>query len=99
MQRGAFGGEIMEQRICRKCLLRDMPGQESFQNMYEYIKRLPEEDKVSLKIYEERLRRCKECDSLISGMCRLCGCYVEMRAVMKIRECPDISPRWKAVKN
>lgn len=65
--------------------------------MYEYIERLPEEDKVSSEVYEERLGKCKECDHLMNGMCRKCGCYVEMRAVMKVRGCPDVPARWGAV--
>lgn len=74
-----------------------MSEQEYFRNMYEYIERLPEEDKVSSEVYEERLGKCKECDHLMNGMCRKCGCYVEMRAVMKVRGCPDVPARWGAV--
>ena len=25
---------------------------------------------------------------------RICGCYVEMRAAITHRHCPDIHPRW-----
>ncbi|XCP86906.1 DUF6171 family protein [Roseburia hominis] len=84
------------QRYCRKCLLREMDEAEYFKNMYDYIARLPHEDKVSDEEYERRLSICKGCDYLLQGMCRLCGCYVEMRAVMKVRGCPDIPDRWKA---
>jgi hypothetical protein len=69
---------------------------EYFKNMYDYIGRLPKEDKVSDGIYEQRLRVCKGCDHLLSGMCRICGCYVEMRAAMRIKSCPDTRKRWDA---
>lgn len=83
------------QRYCRKCLLREMDQAEYFKNMYDYIARLPEDDKVSDEEYERRLAICKDCDRLLQGMCRLCGCYVEMRAAMKVRSCPDIPDKWK----
>ncbi|MEE1190836.1 MAG: DUF6171 family protein [Blautia sp.] len=44
--------------------------------------------------YEQRLLMCRQCEHLLSGMCRKCGCYVEMRAAMKIRHCPDVPARW-----
>lgn len=76
-------------RVCRRCLTRDMIGQEAyFQNMYDYIKNLDEEVKVNQPLYEKRLMICKECDLLTDGMCKACGCYVEMRAVIKKNACP-----------
>lgn len=81
-------------RICKKCLLREMDEAGFFQNMYTYIQNLDPEDKVSNPEYEQRLMKCKQCDQLLSGMCRVCGCYVEMRAAMKVRHCPAIHPQW-----
>lgn len=82
------------QRICKKCLLRDMAEKEYFANMYAYIDNLSKEDKVSEAEYQSRLELCRNCENLISGMCRICGCYVEMRASMKVRHCPGIKPKW-----
>lgn len=84
-------------RLCRKCLLREMDEAEYFKNLYEYIERIPQEDKVSKEEYENRLSICKSCCYLLSGMCRLCGCYVELRAALKVRSCPDIPARWEEV--
>lgn len=81
-------------RICKKCLLRDMPEEETWQNLYEYIERLPREDKVETQVYEKRLSICRECEMLLAGMCRVCGCFVEMRAVMRVRSCPGIPSKW-----
>ena len=66
-------------RICKKCLLREMDEAGFFQNMYDYIARIPADDKTPEEEYERRLSICKECEKLLSGMCRMCGCYVEMR--------------------
>lgn len=67
---------------------------EYFKNLYDYIQRLPADDKVPEEIYEERLNICKECNNLQNGMCRICGCYVELRAAMKVRDCPGLPARW-----
>ena len=82
-------------RYCRKCLLRDLDETEYFRSLHEYIENLDDEIKVPENIYEDRLAQCKNCDQLISGMCRICGCYVELRAVMKKNGCPMVHPRWQ----
>ena len=86
-------------RICRKCLLQDTPEEDMWQSIHEYIERLPEEDKVSKAVYETRLLACRGCDMLLAGMCRVCGCYVEMRAAMKVRACPGVLPKWEKDEN
>lgn len=80
-------------RICRKCLTRDMDKAEYFENLHSYIANLDEEIKVEESLYEERLSLCKACDLLADGMCRACGCYVELRAVMRKNSCPY--EKWK----
>ena len=90
--------EISDQprRYCRKCLLREMNQTEFFENLQTYIRGLDKDLKVCDEIYEARLSRCRECDHLLEGMCRICGCYVELRAVMKKNICPMVHPRWTA---
>lgn len=81
--------ESQPQRYCRKCLTRDMIGQEEyFKNLQEYIMNIEQDLKVSEDLYEERLTICKDCDLLFQGMCRSCGCYVELRAALKKNACP-----------
>lgn len=82
-------------RICRKCLTRDMDRNKYFENLHTYIDNLDEDLKVGKPLYEERLSLCRECDLLADGMCRACGCYVELRAAMRKNACPY--DRWKAV--
>ncbi len=77
------------QRYCRKCLTRDMVGKEEyFRSLREYIANLDPDIKADGALYEERLAVCKECDLLLEGMCRICGCYVELRAVVAKNICP-----------
>lgn len=81
--------EIQPRRYCRKCLTRDMIGQEEyFKNLREYIANIEPDLKAPEDLYEERLAVCKDCDLLLEGMCRSCGCYVELRAAMKKNACP-----------
>ncbi|MCI9073703.1 MAG: hypothetical protein HFH80_13060, partial [Lachnospiraceae bacterium] len=73
-----------------------MVGQEEyFRNLQEYIANIELELKAPEAIYEERLAVCKDCDLLLEGMCRVCGCYVELRAAMKKNACPR--HRWGSV--
>ena len=77
------------QRICKKCLMRDMQDKaEYFQNLQSYIDNLAPDTKASEELYEERLGICKEWELLLEGMCRSCGCYVELRAVIEKNACP-----------
>lgn len=94
-------GADMEQngqvrRVCRRCLTADMDEKEYFENLHVYIANLDEDLKVDQLLYEKRLSVCKECDLLADGMCRACGCYVELRAVMWKNACPY--EKWKAIR-
>lgn len=70
---------------------------EYFKNLYDYIDRLEEDVKAPSDIYEERLAICKTCDNLMNGMCRICGCYVELRALIAVRSCPSVDKKWESV--
>ena len=80
--------EKQPRRVCRKCLTADMDEKKYFENLHAYIANLDEELKVDRPLYEKRLDVCKECDLLADAMCRACGCYVELRAVMWKNACP-----------
>ena len=86
--------EIDNRRICKKCLVRDFDSGELFHTMQEYIARMDEDIKAPQEEYERRLTICSECEKLRSGMCGVCGCYVEMRAAVKTHYCPDVHKRW-----
>lgn len=76
-------------RICKRCLTRDMIGQEEyFRNLHTYIENLDDEIKICQPQYEQRLAVCQQCDLLINGMCKACGCFVELRAAVRKNACP-----------
>lgn len=77
-------------RACKRCLTREMAGaEEYFRNLHEYIANLDSHIKAQEELYEERLGICRECSLLFQGMCRSCGCYVELRAAVKKNACPN----------
>ena len=82
-------------RYCKKCLLEEMTDMgKVFEDLRKYIDRIDQDLKVEEPVYRERLEKCRNCDQLISGMCRICGCYVELRAVMRKNACPKVHPIW-----
>lgn len=86
--------EKERQQFCKKCLVKDMPDEGYFKGLYEYIESIDKDLKVEDEIYENRLSICKECENLLNGMCRLCGCFVELRAVMIKNYCPHSKKKW-----
>lgn len=82
----------MEQ-FCKKCLLLEAGEKASFRSVKDYLETLEDDVKADQKTYLSRLEKCKKCDDLISGMCLKCGCYVEIRAALKNKACPDYTNR------
>jgi len=78
-----------ELRACRRCLTRELAGQEEiYHTIREYIDNLDSDIKAGRELYETRLEVCRECEMLLQGMCRSCGCYVELRAAVGKNVCP-----------
>ena len=75
-------------KYCRKCLTGDMDQTEYFRNLHDYIERLDDDIKADTDLYRSRLEQCRQCDRLNDAMCRACGCYVELRAVVLKNNCP-----------
>lgn len=93
METDAITGDL---RLCKRCLTREMAGQEeTFRNLREYIENLDSNIRTKASVYEERLNICKECELLFQGMCRTCGCYVELRAAVAGNSCPN--KKWRQV--
>lgn len=78
---------------CKRCLLYEAGERVTLNEINEYIKTLPKDELVDGEAYGKRISFCKECDFLISGMCRKCGCYVEVRARLKDSNCPNVNDR------
>lgn len=83
--------------LCRKCLLRDMGDDEYFRSIAEYIRELPAAVRTPEPEYSRRLAECQNCDNLVNGMCRLCGCFVELRAAKRINRCAGTPLRWDSM--
>ncbi len=77
-----------DQRICKKCLLRDFDEAAYEEQIRRFIEKLSPGDRVSHEEYEKRLLVCQSCESLVTGTCMKCGCYVELRAAGKNSRCP-----------
>jgi hypothetical protein len=76
-------------RNCKRCLLREMAeSEEYFRSLQDYIENMDPDIKAKKALYERRLAVCKECDMLLQGMCRKCGCYVELKAAVAGNTCP-----------
>ena len=63
--------------------------------MREWMAALPPEERAAPERYEARLAACRACEHLADGMCALCGCYVELRALKARAGCPAAPPAWK----
>lgn len=87
----------MELRVCKKCLLRGESEADYFKNLEQYIANLNEDDRVDQETYEKRLHICGKCEKQMKGMCQLCGCFVELRAALRVRKCPDVPAKWERV--
>ena len=73
---------------CKKCLLLEAGESVTYSEIMSYLETIKDKlinEKEALK----RLEECKKCNSLISGMCRKCGCYAEVRARLESGVCPD----------
>ena len=68
---------------CKKCLLREMANEDMYHRIQRTIDAIPPKLRCSKGEYDARLELCKECEKLIGGMCRVCGCFVEVRADRK----------------
>lgn len=79
---------------CKKCLLAELDKDEYIENLIKYIENFPSDKKADKITYENRLEICKQCDNLTDGMCSLCGCFVELRAIKKNMYCPDVPKKW-----
>lgn len=85
---------MAETAICKRCLLKEMNAEEYFNTIQEYLEAIPVEEKASEDVYMQRLDSCKQCEGLINGMCKFCGCFVELRAAKLRQHCAGIAQRW-----
>lgn len=75
-------------RYCRLCNRSKQFPNDVVAYVEQYIEALPEQNRTPIEEYEKRIRTCASCKYLTSGMCGACGCFVEVRAAVNVRECP-----------
>ena len=77
--------------ICKRCSAAELLSIEKIKEQIpEYLKSISEDIRVSDKEYNKRLECCYGCEGLAGGiMCRYCGCFVLMRALIKTKHCPS----------
>jgi len=90
----AEGKLKLDKRFCRKCLTEGLSDKEYYKTISNYISNIPEELKTPEDIYAARLESCSKCQYLMNGLCRLCGCFVEIRAASIKNYCPNKIPYW-----
>ena len=88
--------DVEPRKQCR-CLLREAGEAEMAAAIAEYVAGLDEAVRTDEADYRARLSVCEDCEQLLSGTCRLCGCYVETRAAKKGLSCPMVPPRWTRI--
>ena len=74
---------------CKKCLLLEAGEKAAFETVSDYLETVSKDLLVDKAVYNSRLALCKGCDFLISGMCLKCGSYVEIRAALNNKDCPN----------
>jgi len=79
---------------CTKCLLSEISPDVFYKEVREYIDSLDPDQKVADEEYRRRLDICRGCESLRDGMCALCGCFAEVRAVKIKNKCPSLPKKW-----
>ena len=68
--------------------------EDEYKSMKEYISSIDDYIKTGSEEYESRLKLCRNCESLVNGMCKLCGCFVEIRAAVNKNYCPSTKKYW-----
>lgn len=85
---------MAENRKPCRCLLFEAGQQDMARTVAEYVASLDESIRTPEDAYRVRLSICQDCEQLLNGTCRLCGCYVETRAAKKGQQCPMVPARW-----
>ena len=67
------------EELCKRCLLYEAGERAAYTQVQAYLETVPPEELAS--------------PTVIAGMCRKCGCYVEVRAALKDSTCPHTEGR------
>lgn len=84
----------MNPPVCKRCLLSETDPDGLYAAVQRRIAQMPEELRADAAEYSRRLDCCRACDSLANGLCRLCGCFAELRAAKAGKHCPHPAHYW-----
>ncbi|MCD7889726.1 MAG: DUF6171 family protein [Oscillospiraceae bacterium] len=85
---------LNERPICKRCLLAEIDKDGLYKKVEDLIAAIPDDERASGQAYATRLDLCCRCPSLENGLCRECGCFVELRAAVKENRCPSVYRYW-----
>lgn len=82
--------------VCKRCGLKTVITDDDINKAVEQVKAMKGIRLVEDNVYTERLNICKTCEKLEYGStCMLCGCIVNVRAIMADGKCPyPKNPKW-----
>ncbi|MFC6452728.1 DUF6171 family protein [Paenibacillus vulneris] len=85
----------MANGFCRHCTHEADVSAEQIERSMGILKRTPDAC-VTEDLYDARLAACRTCEALLHHhTCRYCGCYVQIRALLKEKSCPEpAGSRW-----
>ena len=75
-------------RQCKRCWLYELADRTARDSVRSYLDTVPDSEKATEEVCDGRLALCRACEFLLTGMCRKCGCYVEIRAALSNSGCP-----------
>ena len=79
-------------RFCKKCDYDLRMTRDALKYIENYVEKIPEDMRKKEDEYQHCLEICSGCDMLLEGTCKVCGCYVAIRAAVAGRHCP--SEKW-----
>lgn len=80
--------------VCKRCLLFEVDPDGLYKKVSDLIEIMPEDVKATAEEYKRRLDICRACSCLENGICRECGCFVELRAAAQKNYCPNAYHFW-----
>lgn len=82
--------------FCKRCLLADVDVDGLYERVSQLVQLIPQDLRAGNELYSYRLDICRNCDSLVNGICAECGCFVELRAATRKNYCPSVYKYWTA---
>lgn len=82
--------------VCKRCGLKTVLTENDVNKAVEQVRSMRGIKLADDKVYKERLEICHSCEKLEYGStCMLCGCIINVRAVMAEGKCPyPKHPKW-----